>query len=76
MEREGISSALRQEILRLAEFLTCPAAGGLVGGFIVDYAMELLGVTKDQKLYGVCENPDASRMPCRSLPLLPSGITG
>ena len=44
-----------QEILRLAEFHTYPARGVLIGAFMVDYAMELLGVTKGQKLYGVCE---------------------
>jgi len=57
MERGGVSPALQQEILRLAEFHTYPAPGVLIGAFMVDYAMELLGVKKDHKLYGFCETP-------------------
>lgn len=57
MERGGVPPALRQEILRLAEFHTYPAPGVLIGAFMADYAMELLGVKKGRKLYGVCETP-------------------
>jgi formylmethanofuran dehydrogenase subunit E len=57
MDRGGVSPALQQEILRLAEFHTYPAPGVLIGAFMVDYAMELLGVKKGRKLYGVCETP-------------------
>lgn len=57
MDRGGVRLQLQQEILRLAEFHTYPAPGVLIGAFMVDYAMELLGVTKGQKLYGVCETP-------------------
>ena len=57
MDRGGVSPALQQEILQLAEFHTYPAPGVLIGAFMVDYAMELLGVTKGRKLYGVCETP-------------------
>ncbi|MDO9550223.1 MAG: formylmethanofuran dehydrogenase subunit E family protein [Methanoregula sp.] len=57
MDRGGVRPELQQEILRLAEFHTYPAPGVLIGAFMVDYAMELLGVTKGQKLYGVCETP-------------------
>jgi formylmethanofuran dehydrogenase subunit E len=57
MERGGVRPQLQEEILRLAEFHTYPAPGVLIGAFMVDYAMELLGVTPDQKLYGVCETP-------------------
>jgi formylmethanofuran dehydrogenase subunit E len=57
MERGGVSPALQQEILQLAEFHTYPAPGVLIGAFMVDYAMELLGVKKGRKLYGVCETP-------------------
>lgn len=57
MDRGGVSPALQQEIIRLAEFHTYPAPGVLIGAFMVDYAMELLGVKKGQKLYGVCETP-------------------
>ncbi|MFA5268727.1 MAG: FmdE family protein [Methanoregula sp.] len=57
MERGGVSPALRQEILRLAEFHTYPAPGVLIGAFMVDYAMALIGAAKGRKLYGVCETP-------------------
>jgi len=57
MARGGVRPELQQEILRLAEFHTYPAPGVLIGAFMVDYAMELLGVKKGQKLYGVCETP-------------------
>lgn len=57
MERGGVSPALRQEILRLAEFHTYPAPGVLIGAFMVDYAMEILGTAEGRKLYGVCETP-------------------
>ncbi|MFA6362709.1 FmdE family protein [Methanoregula sp.] len=57
MERGRVRPELQQEILKLAEFHTYPAPGVLIGAFMVDYAMELLGVKKGQKLYGVCETP-------------------
>jgi len=57
MDRCGVRPQLRQEIIRLSEFHTYPAPGVLIGAFMVDYALELLGVTADKKLYGVCETP-------------------
>lgn len=57
MEKGNVNPRLRQEILRLSEFHTYPAPGVLIGAFIVDYALELLGVSADKKLYGVCETP-------------------
>jgi formylmethanofuran dehydrogenase subunit E len=57
MDRCGVRPKLKQEILRLLEFHTYPAPGVLIGAFMVDYALELLGVTADKKLYGVCETP-------------------
>ncbi|NLD57483.1 MAG: formylmethanofuran dehydrogenase [Methanomicrobiales archaeon] len=57
MDKGGVNKKLQQEILRLAEFHTYPAPGVLIGAFMVDYAMELLGVTGEEKLYGVCETP-------------------
>jgi formylmethanofuran dehydrogenase subunit E len=57
MVRGGVRPELQQEILRLAEFHTYPAPGVVIGAFMVDYAMELLGVKKGLKLYGVCETP-------------------
>jgi formylmethanofuran dehydrogenase subunit E len=57
MEAAGVSPGLRREILRLARFHTYPAPGVLIGAFMVDYALELLGVSAEKKLYGVCETP-------------------
>jgi formylmethanofuran dehydrogenase subunit E len=57
MTKCGVPPALMQQILRLSEFHTYPAPGVLIGAFMVDYALELLGVTPDRKLYGVCETP-------------------
>ncbi len=48
---------LRDAINRCVAFHTSPAPGVLIGAFMVDYAMELLGVTADEKLFGVCETP-------------------
>jgi formylmethanofuran dehydrogenase subunit E len=57
MKKGGVPPALMQQILRLSEFHTYPAPGVLIGAFMVDYARELLGVTHDMKLFGVCETP-------------------
>jgi formylmethanofuran dehydrogenase subunit E len=57
IERGGVSPALRQEILRLAEFHTYLAPGVLIGAFMADYAMEIPGAAKSRKPYGVCETP-------------------
>jgi formylmethanofuran dehydrogenase subunit E len=57
MKACGISPRLMQEILRLSEFHTYPAPGVLIGAFMVEYALELLGISPDKKLYGVCETP-------------------
>lgn len=57
MDAAGVPERLQQEILQLAVFHTYPAPGVLIGAFMVDYAMELLGATKGEKLYGVCETP-------------------
>lgn len=53
----GVSPHLSGEILRLSAFHTYPAPGVLIGAFMVDYALELLGISADNKLYGVCETP-------------------
>ncbi len=57
MEKRNVNPRLRLEIVRLSEFHTYPAPGVLIGAFMVDYALELLGVSADKKLYGVCETP-------------------
>jgi formylmethanofuran dehydrogenase subunit E len=57
MEKGGVQPELQKEVLRLSEFHTYPAPGVLIGAFMVNYALELLSVTPDKKLYGVCETP-------------------
>ncbi|MFA4848695.1 MAG: formylmethanofuran dehydrogenase subunit E family protein [Methanoregula sp.] len=57
MDKGGVQSELQREVIRLSEFHTYPAPGVLIGAFMVDYALELLGVSADKKLYGVCETP-------------------
>ena len=48
---------IKEAINMCVVFHTSPAPGVLIGAFMVDYAMDLLGVTPDQKIYGVCETP-------------------
>ena len=57
MDKGGVQPELQQAVIRLSEFHTYPAPGVLIGAFMVDYALELLGVSADKKLYGVCETP-------------------
>jgi len=57
MQACGVPPHLQGEILNLSAFHTYPAPGVLIGAFMVDYALELLGVSSDNKLYGVCETP-------------------
>jgi formylmethanofuran dehydrogenase subunit E len=57
MKKCGIRHPLMQQISRLSEFHTYPAPGVLIGAFMVDYALELLGVSADRKIYGICETP-------------------
>ena len=57
MKAAAVKPALQESIRQLIVFHTSPAPGVLIGAFMVDYALELLGVTADEKLYGVCETP-------------------
>jgi len=57
MDVNNISPVLQDQIQQLAAFHTYAAPGVLIGAFMVDYALELLGVSPDKKLYGVCETP-------------------
>jgi len=57
MKKHGISPPLLQQILRLSAFHTYPAPGVLIGAFMVDWALEQLGASPEQKLYSVCETP-------------------
>jgi formylmethanofuran dehydrogenase subunit E len=51
----GIGEPLAGYICRSVEFHTFAAPGLLLGVFMVDYALELLGASPGEKLYGTCE---------------------
>jgi formylmethanofuran dehydrogenase subunit E len=53
----GVGPDLRKMIHSTAEFHSYPAPGVLIGAFMVDYALELLGANPGLKLYTVCETP-------------------
>ncbi|MEN6395881.1 MAG: FmdE family protein [Methanoregula sp.] len=59
----GISGHMQEYMIRCTEFHTAPAPGILIGAIMVDYALELLCATPEEKLFAVCEThkclPDA-----------------
>ena len=57
MDTHRISPRVQTWIEQLVGFHTYAAPGILIGAFMVDYALELLKASPDQKLYGVCETP-------------------
>jgi formylmethanofuran dehydrogenase subunit E len=57
MKKAGVRSDLQEQILDLSAFHTYPAPGVLIGAFMVDLALELLGASPEKKLYAVCETP-------------------
>jgi formylmethanofuran dehydrogenase subunit E len=57
MDTHHISPLLQDQVQQLSAFHTYAAPGVLIGAFMVDYALELLRVNPDEKLYGVCETP-------------------
>jgi formylmethanofuran dehydrogenase subunit E len=57
MDTHHIGPTLQNQIQQLSAFHTYAAPGVLIGAFMVDYALELLGISPDKKLYGVCETP-------------------
>jgi len=65
MDACGVDPRVKDQLFRCISFHTFPAPGLLIGAFMVDYALELLGVAPgtDEKLYAVCEThkcaPDA-----------------
>jgi formylmethanofuran dehydrogenase subunit E len=63
MKKNGVDPRLREYLNRCIAFHSFPAPGLLIGAFMVDYALELLGAGTDEKLYAVCEThkcaPDA-----------------
>jgi len=57
MDSCGVSPRMKDYILRCVDLHSYPAPGVLIGAFMVDYALELLGASSDEKLYAVCETP-------------------
>jgi formylmethanofuran dehydrogenase subunit E len=57
MDSCGVSPQMKEYILATSAMHTHPAPGVLIGAFMVDYALELLGATPEDKLYAVCETP-------------------
>ncbi len=57
MDACGVSPRLKDYIIRCVDLHSYPAPGVLIGAFMVDYALELLGASADEKLYAVCETP-------------------
>ena len=53
----GVNERLKDYITRCVVFHTSPAPGVLIGAFIMDYALELLGAIPGEKLFAVCETP-------------------
>ena len=57
MDECGVGKPMQEYLRGCAAFHTYAAPGLLIGAFMVDYALELLGATPDEKLYAVCETP-------------------
>lgn len=57
MDRSRIDPAVRDYIEACVEFHTFPAAGLLLGVFMVDLALEKLGAKPGDRLYAVSETP-------------------
>jgi formylmethanofuran dehydrogenase subunit E len=57
MVRCGVDPKIREAIHITAAFHSYPAPGVLIGAFMVDYALDLLGAAPEEKLYAVCETP-------------------
>ena len=53
----GVSEPVSTYLSRCAQFHSSPAPGLLIGAFMVDYALELLGAQPGEKLFSVCETP-------------------
>ena len=52
-----VSEPVSTYLSRCAKFHSSPAPGLLIGAFMMDYALELLGADVDEKLFAVCETP-------------------
>lgn len=55
MDAHSIPSYMKEYFERCIDFHTYAAPGLLIGVFMVDYAVELLGASPGEKLYAVCE---------------------
>lgn len=67
MDNAGISPKLKGYFNRCTEFHTYPAPGLLIGVFMVDYAVELLGAAPGEKLYAVSETNKCAPDPLQVL---------
>jgi len=63
MDYYQLPSRIRDYVLRTASFHSYASPGVLIGVFMVDYALDLLGAEPGEKLFAVCEThkcvPDA-----------------
>ncbi|MFA5348028.1 MAG: formylmethanofuran dehydrogenase subunit E family protein [Methanoregula sp.] len=57
MDACGLDLKMKDYLNRVVAFHTSPAPGVLIGVFMVDFALELLGAAPGEKLFGVCETP-------------------
>jgi formylmethanofuran dehydrogenase subunit E len=57
MDKTGINTRLQEYVQRSIDLHSYPAPGVLIGAVMVDYALELLGMTPEEKLFAVCETP-------------------
>jgi formylmethanofuran dehydrogenase subunit E len=53
----GLSPKMKNYLNRVVAFHSSPAPGVLIGAFMVDFALDLLGAAPGEKLFGVCETP-------------------
>lgn len=57
MDTCGINPKMKDYLKRVVTFHDSPAPGALIGSFMVDYALELLGVAPGEKIFAICETP-------------------
>jgi Formylmethanofuran dehydrogenase subunit E len=67
MEQCGVDERVQDYIRRCVAFHTFPAAGLLIGTFMVDLALEKLGAKPGEKLYAVSETPKCAPDPLQVL---------
>ena len=67
MSRCKVDSRVQDYIRRCVAFHTFPAAGLLIGTFMVDLALEKLGAKPGDKLYAVSETPKCAPDPLQVL---------